>query len=195
MNEKLNILVVDDELEICKLLRRILEKEGYGVSIASDGLQALDKLNNENFDLIVADVLMPNISGTVLLELLKQRGKDVPVILITGYPSDELEQYAQKAADAYLTKPFHIEQLRETVCRLIRKGSKELVFILLGLEFYASPEKAKLLKAKVTDLLLRDLSHEGLLGIDVRPAVDLTPTFTKIKKRLRDTRKKIPRVG
>lgn len=61
--------------------------------------------------------------------------------------------------------------------------NKELVCIFLGLNFYASPERARMLKSRVTDILLRSLGKEDLIGIDVRPAVDFTPTFSKIKKR------------
>lgn len=66
-----------------------------------------------------------------------------------------------------------------------KQEDKELFCIFLGLEFYASPERAKLLKSKVTNILLANLQEEDLLGIKMKPAVDLTPTFTKMKNKLR----------
>ncbi len=103
------------------MLKDRLAKEGYSVSIATDGLRALHRLNEENFDLVITDVLMPNIPGTVLLRLIKESAKDMPVILITSYPSAELEQYAKKTADAYLVKPFRTNQIQKTVRALIGK--------------------------------------------------------------------------
>lgn len=62
-----------------------------------------------------------------------------------------------------------------------KQKNKELVCIFLGLNFYTSPERAKILKSKVTDMLLQTLGKEDLIGIDVEPAIDLTPTFSKLK--------------
>lgn len=65
------------------------------------------------------------------------------------------------------------------------QDNKELLCIFLGLEFYTSPEKAKLLKSKVTNLLLANLQEEDLLDIRMKPAVDFTPTYTKAKNKLK----------
>jgi len=61
---------------------------------------------------------------------------------------------------------------------------KELLCIFLGLEFYASPEKARLLKSKVADILLNNLEEEDLLSIDVKPAVDITPSYSRFREKL-----------
>lgn len=112
-------------------------------------------------------------------------GKDIRVILTVDNPSDELESYARKAADAYLVKPFDIGKLRDTVHELIGETSgKELVCTVLGMKFYASPKKARLLRSKVTDLVLRELGDEASVEVDIEPPVDLTPTFTQIKRGL-----------
>lgn len=65
------------------------------------------------------------------------------------------------------------------------QDNKELLCIFLGLEFYTSPERARLLKSKVADLLLANLQEEDLLDIRMKPAVDFTPTFSKIKNKLK----------
>lgn len=65
------------------------------------------------------------------------------------------------------------------------KREKELVCIFLGLNFYASPGKAKILKSRVEDLILKHLAKEELISIDVEPAIDFTPTFTSIKEKLK----------
>jgi len=65
-----------------------------------------------------------------------------------------------------------------------KNNNKELLCIFLGLEFYASPEKAKLLKSKVTDILLNNLEEEDLLSIDVKPVVDITPSYSRFKEKL-----------
>ncbi len=71
-----------------------------------------------------------------------------------------------------------------TVLSKKHQNDKELLCIFLGLEFYTSPERARILKAKVADLLLANLHEDDLLGIKMKAAVDLTPTFSKLKRKL-----------
>lgn len=116
-----NILVIDDEELVAKSLKRLLKKEGYGVTIAASGKEALEKIKDTAFDLIVSDIRMPEIDGIEIIknirEYLKRKGKkSVPEILITGYASDESFKQAQdlKVAD-YIYKPFDITEFIKIV--------------------------------------------------------------------------------
>lgn len=115
------ILVIDDEELVIESLRRLLKREGYEVSVVTSGKQALEKIKEINFDLVVSDIRMPELDGIEIVknirEYLKQnRKKSIPEILITGYSSNESLKQAQelKVAD-YIYKPFDIIDFLEVV--------------------------------------------------------------------------------
>lgn len=116
-----NILVIDDEELVVESIKRLLKREGYGVTIAASGKEALEKIKDTAFDLIVSDIRMPEIDGIEIVknirEYLKREGKKpVPEILITGYASDESFKQALelKVAD-YIYKPFDITEFVKVV--------------------------------------------------------------------------------
>jgi len=78
------ILIVDDEPEMCQVLERQLSREGYEVRSVVDAGAALVKLTHESFDLVVTDLMMPGMSGTDLLRLIRKMWHDVPVVVLTG---------------------------------------------------------------------------------------------------------------
>ncbi|MCD6227974.1 MAG: response regulator [Candidatus Omnitrophica bacterium] len=116
-----NILVIDDEELITRSLRKLLEKSGYAVLVAKNGQDALAMVEEEDFDLIVADVRMPGMNGIetikAIYENLEKRGlKRIPVIFITGYADEEIEQRAETLGPvAYIYKPFEITELVDKV--------------------------------------------------------------------------------
>lgn len=120
-----NILIIEDEQIITKSLERLLRKEGYSVVICHNGKAALEAINDQEFDLIVSDIRMPDMDGIETIKAirnyLKSRGKPaVPEILITGYADESKYQEALelKVAD-YIYKPFDIKDLLEAVRRNI----------------------------------------------------------------------------
>lgn len=111
------ILIIDDEELIIRSLTRILEKEGYSVLVAKNGADALAMSQEENFDLIIADIRMPGINGVDTVESIfkdfgAQQKDKVPVIFITGYADKDIEKRAQTLKPkAYIYKPFDIATL------------------------------------------------------------------------------------
>jgi DNA-binding NtrC family response regulator len=107
-----SILVVDDELLIRDLLYDFFLGQGWQVSIAENGEKALEILRTKEIDLVLADIKMPQMDGLTLTSEVKESFPDIPVVLMTGYPSVESAVAAlrSKAAD-YVTKPFNINQL------------------------------------------------------------------------------------
>lgn len=107
MKEYVKILVVEDEAMMRNLLLKILESEGYKVVLASSAHEALERLEQEKFDLMLSDVKMPGMNGFELLEKVKSRWDDMAVIVMTGYgDAYTIKEALMKGADEYLSKPF-----------------------------------------------------------------------------------------
>jgi len=110
------ILIVDDEPKIRKLCSEALRRAGYEVSVAKDAKTALNIIDKKPFDLILLDIVMPEIDGLELLKLIKKKQEDLIVIMITGYASIETSVKAKKSgAYDYIKKPFSINEIRSTV--------------------------------------------------------------------------------
>jgi DNA-binding NtrC family response regulator len=107
MEENTRILVVDDEVGMCDFLRYLLEGEGYEVEDANSAAEALDKLKDSAYQLVLADIKMPGIDGLEMLRQIKEQDENIVVIVMTGYSSLETAIKAIKYnAHNYLTKPF-----------------------------------------------------------------------------------------
>jgi len=117
---KSKILVVDDELTVCKSIRQALVSDAYDIDMALCGEEALKKENEKKFDVIIADLMMPGLSGLELLKFLKAKNSSAKVIMITGYPTMKTTvQSIQVGAFDYLPKPFLPSQLRSLVARAL----------------------------------------------------------------------------
>ncbi|HDZ91276.1 MAG: response regulator [Deltaproteobacteria bacterium] len=116
MEKPKKILVVDDEMGIRLLLSEALMTRGFKVSLASDGMESLQKLEQDRFDLIVTDINMPNLDGVSMLKRMKQTGRNEKVIIMTGDPSDKrLSDEGLPPVEDHLFKPFGLEGFLEVV--------------------------------------------------------------------------------
>ncbi|MBC8199750.1 MAG: response regulator [Desulfobacterales bacterium] len=120
-----SILVVEDDNLTQKLIKRLLETRGYGVTIAGDGIEALLYLGKKEFDLIISDINMPNLDGFKLLEMMGQKGIETPVMFMTSRtdPEDELRGFKLGARD-YIKKPIQKEILLMRVERALGDNRK-----------------------------------------------------------------------
>jgi two-component system copper resistance phosphate regulon response regulator CusR len=110
------ILVVDDDLDTCALIVDVLSGENYSICSCMGGEQALDLLAHERFDLVLADIKMPRITGLDLLQYIRGTSRDTRVILMTAYASiDTAIQAVRYDASDYLVKPFSVKELRRRV--------------------------------------------------------------------------------
>ena len=116
------ILVVDDEEPIRLLLAQILSNEGYDVTLASDGLEGIDYLESNGFDLVISDSNMPRAGGLQVVATAKRIDPQFPVLVISGNPSAELRmRLVGHPRVEYIPKPFDVEHLRQTVARLLER--------------------------------------------------------------------------
>jgi len=122
--KKAHILVVDDESGVRELVSDVLELEGYSVTSAGDGLEALAQIRKQKFDLYILDITMPKIDGLVLLEKVRSSGDQTPALLLTARrEKDDVHQGFRVGADDYVTKPFSIEELALRVGAILRRTS------------------------------------------------------------------------
>jgi CheY-like chemotaxis protein/predicted transcriptional regulator len=102
-----SVLLIDDDETIRKALAHTLTREGFSVDTAPDGKQALEKSQLRHYDLALVDIRLPDMEGTKLLKMLKEKTPEIKEIIITGYPSIEnAAQAVNDGADAYLIKPI-----------------------------------------------------------------------------------------
>ena len=115
-----SILVVDDELFIRTLLTDVLTKEGYVVTTAADGEEAVGLLEKERFDLVITDLAMPGINGIEVLLAAKRVDDDYQVIVITGYPSaSDIKKIMRIGAADFIMKPFNVDWIKFSVVKAL----------------------------------------------------------------------------
>jgi len=121
------VLVVDDEEDILRMLRMVLEKNGLVVETAEDGQQARDRIDRRRPDLILLDLKMPRVNGYQLFAELKsdEKTKSVPIIVITaltqGSDQGDEEWARRMGAEGFLTKPFDLDELSWRVEQMVAK--------------------------------------------------------------------------
>lgn len=110
------ILVVDDNEDLCEMLKDVLEMEDFEVSIALDGPQAIEQATEQDFDVVLMDIKMPKMDGIETFRKMKEIKPDTPVIMITAYAVEQLIREAMKlGAYAALKKPFNFDELLKTI--------------------------------------------------------------------------------
>lgn len=130
---KAEILVVEDELNLHEALKLNLEMEGYEVTSAFDGNEALKKVENAYFDLIIMDVMLPELDGISVTESIRVHNNEVPILMLSAKnaPADKVLGL-KKGADDYLAKPFNLDELLIRVAKLIEKNKRMQVKESIG---------------------------------------------------------------
>ena len=122
---KYSVLLVEDEENLHDALKLNLELDGYDITSAYDGSQALNKVEQEYFDLIIMDVMLPEIDGISVTENIRLKNNDVPILILSAKNTSADRVFGlKKGADDYLTKPFNLEELLLRVQKLIQKNKK-----------------------------------------------------------------------
>ncbi len=121
--DKKTILVVEDEKSLSDALKLNLELEGYEVTVAEDGKQAIDRFKSEYFDCIILDIMLPEMDGLMVSETIRLHNGKVPILFLSAKSagSDRVAGL-KKGGDDYMTKPFNLEELLLRVSNLIDKN-------------------------------------------------------------------------
>ena len=122
MSDKIDILVLDDEPIVGKRLKPALEKSGYEIEIFQDPEEAIKRINEKEFDIVVTDIRMEDIDGIQILEHVSIKSSRTKVIIITGYATVEMAREAlAKGAFDFIAKPFKPNDLRAVIARAAKE--------------------------------------------------------------------------
>ena len=142
------ILIVDDEKNIRIGIKHCLKSEGYNISMACDGEEALHKAENENYDLILMDYQMPNRNGVEILKILRENNILTKVIIMTAYGTVDVAVEAMKlGAVDFISKPFTLDKLKECVKDNINKDNS-IIRVEENSEYYIGVAKEAILKGE-----------------------------------------------
>jgi len=148
--KKASVLVVDDDIRILRMIKRMLELEGYQVFTAGSGQEALDTLDEETQDIILLDIMMPDIDGYTVCQRIREFSQ-IPIIMVTAKGADEEKIKGLDAgADDYVTKPFSASELAARVRAALRRTK---ISVLPGAPVFRSK-----------DLLIDFVQHRAFVG-------------------------------
>ncbi|MGK0357846.1 MAG: two-component system OmpR family response regulator [Bradymonadia bacterium] len=170
MARRINVLIIDDDQDICEYMKTLLEATGYGVDTLSDPTQAEDAVRNAEYHLLIIDLMMPKMDGIELITRIRKIDSDVAIMVFTGYPSVETAVEALKlSVSDYIKKPFDVDDFRDKVTEVLsRKG------------LLINPE-AELHKAigqnirrirKVQELTLKQLARRTSLSVSLLSQIE-----------------------
>jgi len=126
------IMVIDDEQEILRLLKRTLEPEGYDVVTANGGVSALLLMEEHTPDLVILDIKMPGLDGFQVLDLIRQRSS-IPIIMLTARGEvTTVRDALVLGADDYVRKPFHTQELLARIRAKLRRVGPEVTMLIKG---------------------------------------------------------------
>jgi len=127
----MRVLVVEDETKVGSFIKRALEEESYAVDLCEDGTQGLDFALSGSYDIIVIDLMLPNLPGLEILRRIRKEKIHTPVLILTAQSKvDQKVKGLDAGADDYLTKPFAIDELLARVRVLLRRGTAETPGVL-----------------------------------------------------------------
>ncbi len=212
MDDKSKILLVDDEEAITTNLAAFLERAGFHVAVAENGLSALEKVQSFRPDAVILDVIMPGMDGRQVLRQLREAGNWTPIILLTQVgESGERAMALEEGADDYLNKPFDPQELAARVRAVLRRAeagrppltsaqklsAEDLVLdrasrrvAVAGVEVSLTPKAVNLLEYLMThpdELLTRDRLLDAVWGWDYPAGTRTVDTrIAELRKAVRD---------
>jgi two-component system OmpR family response regulator len=165
----MRVLVVEDEARMAAAIRRVLLSERYAVDVAGDGIGGLSLATSSQYDLIVLDRMLPDLDGVEVVRLLRSRGIDVPILMLTALATpDQRVSGLDAGADDYLAKPFAFAELLARMRALARRGPPRETDVLSAGVIRLDPERLRVMVGdRAEDLTAREYA---LLGYLVREA-------------------------
>jgi DNA-binding NtrC family response regulator len=118
----IRILIIDDDKDICEYMQLLLSQSGYEVTAETDARAALELLRDEEFHVVILDIMMPELNGMELLERIRDFDSDIAIIIFTGYPSVDTAVTSMKYnVSDYIKKPFDVDEFNQTLEKILRE--------------------------------------------------------------------------
>ncbi|MFP4597743.1 MAG: response regulator [Persicimonas sp.] len=118
----IRILIIDDDKDICEYMQLLLSQSGYEVTAQTDARAALELLREEEFHVVILDIMMPELNGMELLERIRDFDSDIAIIIFTGYPSVDTAVTSMKYnVSDYIKKPFDVDEFNQTLEKILRE--------------------------------------------------------------------------
>lgn len=157
------ILIIEDEAAIQKILSEPLTHAGYKITTASDGLEGINIFHEQDFDLILLDIMLPKIDGYTVCEIIRQESQ-IPIILLTALDTEDAQiKGFDKLADDYITKPFSIKLVLKRVEALLRRTSSDTVSDSIRYKEITLSETERRVTLSGNEIALTHLEFEILL--------------------------------
>lgn len=122
----MKILIVEDEKKVASFIKRGLEDDGYQVTVSYDGADGFKRANNDEYDMIILDCMLPKKDGLTVLHELRESGNQIPVLMLTAKSeTDDVVLGLDAGADDYLAKPFAFAELQARVRALLRRSEQD----------------------------------------------------------------------
>jgi len=120
------VMIIEDDEEMRSLLRDFFEEEGFETDSVSNGIDALEKLSENHFDLVITDIRMPGLTGLDILPTIRRLKPETPIIAMTAYGSDDVRRRSlERGATTYLEKPIILSKLRRLIREMVLRKSLE----------------------------------------------------------------------
>ncbi len=118
------VMIIEDDEEMRSLLKDLFEEEGFETDSVSNGVNALEKLSEDHFDLVITDIRMPGLTGLEILPTIRKLNPETPIIVMTAYGSDDVRRRSlERGATIYLEKPIHLSKLRTVIHEMVLRKS------------------------------------------------------------------------
>jgi len=149
-----HILIMEDDLNVARGLKMVLDEEGYNVDVQDTGYGALDAMGRQAYDLLMADLRLPDIDGMQVIRKVRQSNPETGIIAMTGYATSALAVDAMKlGAKDFIAKPFTETQIKNAIDEALNDNLKDIA--AMGTEFRASGEVISIQKQEVLKVLNR----------------------------------------
>src|SRR3989344_4719255 len=149
-NMRVRILIVEDEKDLAENIKKGLTEEGFAVDVALDGEEGKYMIQNEPYDLVILDLMLPKLDGISLCNEIRSNGIKVPILMLTAKSEvgNKIEGL-NSGADDYLTKPFDFEELKARIYALLRRGSTNELPILEINDLKLNPSKHEVFRNEI----------------------------------------------
>jgi len=118
------VMIIEDDEEMRSLLKDFFEEEGFETDSVNNGVDALEKLSEDHFDLVITDIRMPGLTGLDILPTIRKLKPETPIIVMTAYGSDDVRRRSlERGATIYLEKPIHLSELKTVIREMALRKS------------------------------------------------------------------------